>query len=322
MPTFAVLLLGIAGAVMLCFGADGLVRGGAALARAVGVPALVIGLTVVAFGTSAPELVVSVDAARRGAGGIAIGNVVGSNICNIALILGASALVRPLPANRALFKLDLPAMVVSSILLALWCGISGGVGRRGGGLFCLLLAGYLAKRFYNARHDEDEAAALAGEAAEGRPMRWPAAALLTAVSCLMLVFGAKFFVAGAVRLAELLRVSDAVIGLTVVALGTSLPELATGIAAARRGECDIAIGNVVGSNLFNVLCILGIAPLFSPLGAGGVTRFDWAVMCGMALLLCLMMKSSERISRLEGGGLLALYALYILKLALWPEWGK
>lgn len=316
------LSLGVLGAVLLCAGADSLVRGGAALARIARVPALAIGLTVVAFGTSAPELVVSIDAARRGAGDISLGNVAGSNICNIALILGASALVRPLPVNRALFRLDLPAMLGSSLLLALWCLCSGGVGRFGGGVFLVLFAAYIAKRLYNARHDEAEAAALEKEAAENPPMRWPAAAALTAAAIVMLAFGAKFFVAGAVRLAQLLHVSDAVIGLTVVALGTSLPELATGIAAALRGECDIAVGNVVGSNLFNVLCILGIAPLVAPVAARQVGRFDWAAMIALSLLLCVMMKSGSRISRREGGALLALYAAYILKLALLPGWGK
>ena len=315
------LFLGVVGALLLCFGADGLVRGGAALARLARVPTLVIGLTVVAFGTSAPELVVSIDAALRGAGDISIGNVAGSNICNIALILGASALVRPLPVNKSLFRLDLPAMIGSSLLLALWCGFSGGVGRLGGGVFFLLFVSYIVKRFYDARHDEAEAAKLAQEAEEAPSMRWPGASALTAVSIVMLILGARLFVAGAVRLAELAHVSHAVIGLTVVALGTSLPELATGIAAARRGECDIALGNVIGSNLFNVLCILGIAPLVHPIAARNVTRFDWLVMCGAALGLYAMMKSGEKVSRREGALLLALYALYILKLAFKPEWG-
>ena len=321
MASWIVLTLGVVGAVLLCFGADGLVRGGAALAHAAKVPTLVIGLTIVAFGTSAPELVVSIDAAWHGNGDISIGNVVGSNICNIALILGASALIRKLPVNKSLFKLDLPAMIVSSLLLALLCVWRGGLGRLEGGIFCLLLAAYLAKRFYNARHDADEAAALAAEAEEAKPMRWQYAVLLTAVSIAMLVLGAKFFVAGAVRAAELLHVSNAVIGLTVVALGTSLPELATSVAAALRGECDIAIGNVVGSNLFNVLCILGIAPLVSPMAAGKVNHFDFALMAACGILLWVMMKSGDVISRREGGALLLIYVLYMVKLVCWPEWG-
>ena len=144
---------------------------------------------------------------------------------------------------------------------------------------------------------------------------------LTAVSILMLVAGAKLFVAGAVRTAELLHVSNAVIGLTVVALGTSLPELATSVAAALRGECDIAIGNVVGSNLFNVLCILGIAPLVSPIAAGKVNHFDFALMAACGILLWVMMKTGKAISRREGAGLLLIYILYMAKLALRPEWG-
>jgi len=314
-------LLGVVGGALLCFGADFLVRGGAALARAVGVPTLVIGLTVVAFGTSAPELVVSVDAAYRGTGEIAIGNVVGSNICNIALILGVSALVRPLPVNKSLFKLDLPVMIGSSLLLTLWCVLRGGIGPLAGVVFCALLAAYLIRRFYNARHDKAEAEALAAEAAGSDGMRWYAALPLTLLGIAMLVVGGRLFVGGAVAAARLLHVSEAVIGLTVVALGTSLPELATGVAAALRGECDIAVGNVIGSNLFNVLCILGISPLVSPLRSGRVTFFDFGVMVGCSLVLYLMMLTGRKISRLEGGALLAVYVLYIAKLAVFPEWG-
>jgi len=315
------LLLGVVGACLLCFGADFLVRGGAALARAIGIPTLVIGLTVVAFGTSAPELVVSIDAAYRGAGDISIGNVVGSNICNIALILGVSALVRPLPVNKSLFKLDLPMMIASALLLTLWCVLRGGVSSVGGLVFCVLLAAYLARRFYNARHDPAEAAVLAAEADEAPRMRWYAALPLTLVGVAMLIAGGKLFVNGAVTAARLLKVSEAVIGLTVVALGTSLPELATGVAAALRGECDIAVGNVIGSNLFNVLCILGISPLVSPLRSRNVTIFDFGVMVGCSLLLYVMMLTGKVISRREGGVLLGIYVLYVAKLALFPEWG-
>ena len=157
------LILGVVGAVLLCFGADFLVRGGAALARIFKVPTLLIGLTVVAFGTSAPELVVSIDAALRGSGDISIGNVVGSNICNIALILGVSSLVRPLPVNKALFKLDMPMMIASALLLTIWCVIRGRIGGVGGAVLCLLLLAYLVRRFRNARRDPAEAAALVKE---------------------------------------------------------------------------------------------------------------------------------------------------------------
>jgi len=315
------LLLGVAGAVLLCFGADGLVRGGAALARLAKVPTLVIGLTVVAFGTSAPELVVSIDAALRGAGDISIGNVVGSNICNIALILGVSALVRPLPVNKSLFKLDLPVMAASTLLLSVWCFFAGGIGRAGGGFFFLMLCAYLAKRLYDARHDPADAAALAAEAEEAPTMRWYTAAGLTLLSIAMLIIGAKFFVNGAVVAARLAKVSEAVIGLTVVALGTSLPELATSVAAARRGECDIAVGNVIGSNLFNVLCILGVSPLVSPIRTAGINLFDLGAMCVATGVLWAMMLTGRSISRREGGVLLALYLVYVAKLAAFPAWG-
>ena len=293
----------------------------AALARAAGIPTLLIGLTVVAFGTSAPELVVSIDAASRGADEISIGNVVGSNICNIALILGVSALVRPLPVNRSLFKLDMPVMIGSSLLLLLWGVLRGGISSVGGAVFCVLLVAYLVRRFYNARHDAAEAAAIAAEAEEAPRMRWYLAALLTVLAAAMLIAGGKLFVDGAVEAARLLKVSEAVIGLTVVALGTSLPELATGVAAAWRGECDIAVGNVVGSNIFNILCILGISPLVSPLRSGKVTFFDFGLMAFCSLLLYVLMRSGKSISRPSGGALVAIYLLYMAKLALRPEWG-
>ena len=152
-------------------------------------------------------------------------------------------------------------------------------------------------------------------------MRWYAAAGLTLLAVVMLIAGGKLFVNGAVTAARLLHVSEAVIGLTVVALGTSLPELATGVAAALRGECDIAVGNVVGSNLFNVLCILGISPLVSPLRTGDVTFFDFGMMVGCSLLLYAMMLAGKAISRRQGGVLLAIYVLYVIKLAVVPRWG-
>lgn len=321
MQTALTLVLGVVGAGLLCFGADYLVRGAAALARAVGVPTLVIGLTVVAFGTSAPELVVSIDAASRGADEISIGNVVGSNICNIALILGVSALVRPLPVNKSLFKLDMPMMIGSSLLLLLWGVLRGGVSSVAGLVFCVLLVAYLVRRFYDARHDPAEAAAIAAEAEEARPMRWYLAAPLTVLALAMLILGGKLFVNGAVEAARLLKVSEAVIGLTVVALGTSLPELATGVAAARRGECDIAVGNVVGSNIFNILCILGISPLVSPLRSGKVTHVDFGMMVFCSLLLYVLMRSGKSISRRGGALLVAIYILYVAKLVLCPELG-
>ena len=191
----------------------------------------------------------------------------------------------------------------------------------GGLVFCVILVAYLVRRFYNARHDAAEAAALAAEAEESPRMRWYAAAGLTVLSVAMLISGGKLFVSGAVTAARLLHVSEAVIGLTVVALGTSLPELATGVAAALRGECDIAIGNVVGSNLFNVLCILGISPLVSPLRSGDVTFFDFGVMVGCSLLLYVMMLTGRTVSRREGAVLLAIYVLYVVKLAVFPRWG-
>ena len=313
MASWLVLTLGVVGAVLLCFGADGLVRGGAALARAAKVPTLLIGLTIVAFGTSAPELVVSIDAAWHGSGDISIGNVVGSNICNIALILGLCSCITPLAVERKWFRLDLPVMVLSAAALTLCCLCGITLNWVCGLLF---LGGLAVYTYFSFR--------LAGKSGE---QEWPegsspkrpsvgAALFLAAVGLGLLAGGAELLLASAVFFARLFRLSDAVIGLTVVAVGTSLPELATSLVAACKGERDIAVGNVVGSNVFNILGILGIAPLLGSLDVGAMSGVDLGMLMLCTVGLLPLMRSQWRLSRTEGALLLLLYGAYTAYLIL------
>lgn len=305
--------VGVAG---LYYGAEFLVKGGVDLARKAGVSQLVIGLTLVAFATSAPELVVSASAALDGNPNISLGNVVGSNICNILLILGLSAVIAPLTVHRQLLKLDAPVMVISSILLAVFYFTNGGVNRIQALLFLAGLIVYTcylihSSRKENAAKAEESSAAADAPAEEKKLLPVWLAALLVILGIAFLVIGAKVFLISAVFAARKLQVSDAVIGLTVVAVGTSLPELATSVVAAFKGEQDIAIGNVIGSNIFNVLCILGIAPLISPLCGAELQPVDLITMLVASLLLIPMMLTRSVLSRLEGGILLSIYVVYI-----------
>jgi cation:H+ antiporter len=300
-----------AGLVLLYLGAEGLVRGASCLGVKLGLTPLVIGLTIVAFGTSAPELLVSVQASLAGQGPIAIGNVVGSNIANIALILGVAALVRPLEVKAQLIRLELPLVIgVSVVLVAmLWNGV---VGRAEG---AALFAGVIAYTFYSVRSAARENAPdVMREYAEALPDStrpvWQYV-VLTLVGLLVLVGGARLLVASAVDLARLFGLSEALIGLTIVAIGTSLPELAASMVAAAKREGDIAVGNVLGSNLFNILCVLGLAALLRPLAADGVSRIDLAVMLGLAVLALPIMRTGFRIGRPEGAGLVLIYVGYL-----------
>jgi len=299
-----------AGLVLLYFGAEWLVRGAASLALRFGLTPLVVGLTVVAFGTSAPELVVSVGSALEGRGGLAIGNVVGSNIVNVALILGLSVLIRPALVKTQLLRLDVPLMIAASALLFVL--LLDGVLNRVEGAF--LFAGLIAYTGFNIWQSRREQAAVQTDLAEvlptpsgsvGRDVGW------VAVGLVVLVVGAQFLVSGAVSIAEAAGLSEAFIGLTIVAIGTSLPELATSVVAALRGEGDIAVGNVVGSNVFNLLGILGLSSMLAPLERGGIAVFDLGAMLFLALLLVPLMRSGFQLARWEGGLLMACYAVYV-----------
>ena len=295
---------GIAG---LYYGAELLVGGGVSLARRAGVPPMVIGVTLVAWGTSAPELVVSCRAAFAGNSGIALGNVVGSNICNIALILGLCSCISPLTVERRWFRLDLPVMALSAAGLTLCrlCGTT--LDLFTGFLFLCGLALYtfLSFRFSGGEKKEDAPAPVSAKSHSAGT-----ALFLTAAGVGLLAGGAELFLKGAVFFARLFRLSDAVIGLTVVAVGTSLPELATSVVAACKGERDIAVGNVVGSNIFNILGILGIAPLLAPLNVGVMNAVDLGMLMLCTLGLLPLMRSGWRLSRGEGVSMLLLYCAY------------
>ena len=304
--------LGVAGVVLLYFGAEFLIRGGVAIARKLGVSPLLIGLTLVAFGTSAPELVVSIQAALSNSGDIAVGNVIGSNICNIALILGLCALLKPIATNEKLFKLDMPLMLGSAVLFSVFYFLDGrGLNFWQGAVLFGILVIYLCWSFYQDKKSGDgELAAAAEEEGGDKNIAVFWAILMVAGGLAGLILGAKSFVASAIFFAKEMGVSQAVIGLTIVAIGTSLPELATSLVAIIKGERDIAIGNVVGSNIFNILVIMGIAPMVSDLHAPDVSMIDLGVMIFCSALLYPMMLTGKKISRLEGGILLLIYCGY------------
>lgn len=309
------LLLVVAGLAGLGIGAESLVRGSASIARRLGVSPIVIGLTIVAFGTSAPELVVSLRAAAGGQGAIAAGNVLGSNIANVGLILAVAALAGPVAVHLRVLRVDLPLLVAVSAL-ALVLGLDGAFARLDG---AVLFVGFVAWMGWTVRAAARErvpgttgdAGAPAGDAAG----TWPADVGRVIVGLALLVAGAEGLVRGASALARAAGISDGVIGLTLVAVGTSLPELATSLVAARRGESDLAVGNVVGSNLFNLLGILGLSAIVRPIDLAGIATSDLVVVVGAALLAWPMLVSGRRLTRAEAGILLAAYVAYVAWLA-------
>lgn len=311
---------GLIGLILLYYGAEFLVKGGVNIATRLKISPLVIGLTLVAFATSAPELVVSVDSALKGMGNISIGNVVGSNICNITLILGLCAVITPLRVNRKLFRLDVPALILSCLVFAGFCYYTKGINRWQGLLFVIAIIAYTVWSIAKAKQIEKKNMKIAHDAEEkfGSEREFPVtlALVLIAAGLAGLIGGAKLFVGCAVYIAKALSVTDAVIGLTIVAVGTSLPELATSVVAAIKGEKDIAIGNVVGSNIFNVLAIMGLAPLFRPLHAPGISPVDLGLMVFCTLVLYPIMKTGYKISRKEGIFLLLVYVAYTIWLIL------
>ncbi|MDJ0654025.1 MAG: calcium/sodium antiporter [Xanthomonadales bacterium] len=299
----------LAGLVLLYAGGESLVRGAASLGLRLGMTPLVVGLTIVAFATSAPELLVTTQAALQGEGGLAVGNVVGSNICNIGLILGITTLVRPTRIDVKLVRLDVPVMLGASVLLALLL-IDSRVTRIEGTLLLLGLVSYMAYTVYQSRKAgrwEQQ------EFEESVPQEHSTILSVIQVvgGVLLLVYGGKLFVDGAVDIAASLGVPAAIIGLSVVSIGTSIPELATSIVAAVRGHSDLAAGNLVGSNIFNVCSVLGLTALVSPLDAGQVTWIDLGVMLAASALTMRLMFTAARIERWEGGILLLGYLTYL-----------
>ncbi|PKL99328.1 MAG: sodium:calcium antiporter [Gammaproteobacteria bacterium HGW-Gammaproteobacteria-9] len=313
----------IAGLVLLVAGAEVLVRGAAKLAAQFGISPLVIGLTVVAFGTSAPETAVSVQAALNGSGDIAIGNVLGSNIANVLLILGMTALVAPLVVSRQLIRLDVPIMIGAS-LVTFGLAWDGELSRIDGALLFTAVVIYtlfliIGSRREKAAEVDDEFAKEFGLDEPAKPHAGLINAGLVIAGLVLLVVGSNFLVEGAVALARALGLSELVIGLTVIAIGTSLPELATSIMAAFRGERDIAVGNIVGSNLFNLLCVLGLASLVSPQAISvspNALAFDFPVMIAVAVACLPIFFAGYSINRWEGALFVAYYVAYTLYLVL------
>ncbi len=315
-------LLLVGGFLTLVFGAELLVRGASRLAAALGISPLVIGLTVVAFGTSSPELAVSVQSAFRGSADIALGNVIGSNIFNVLLILGLSAVITPLVVHQQLVRLDVPLMIALSVLLFM-LGLDGNIGRLDGGLLFLGLVAYI---WYGIRQSRKEGQAVQQEYDQeyalekgSKPTSMPVNIALVVVGLGLLVLGSDWLVAGAVSLAKIFQVSDLVIGLTIVAAGTSMPEVATSVMAAIKKERDIAVGNVVGSNIFNIMGVLGISAFVAPAGinvSASALAFDIPVMIAVALATLPIFFTGNLIARWEGGLFLFYYLAYMAYIVL------
>jgi len=312
-----------AGLAILVFGADWLVKGASRLAIAAGIAPLVVGLTIVAFGTSAPEMAVSVSAAFSGANDMAVANVVGSNLFNVLFILGVAALVAPLVVHQQLVRMDVPIMIGVSVLL-LVLAADGSLGLWDSTLLAALIVAYTIFLIVESRR-EKSAEVLAEyqeevtDASGGESGSMPMNLLLIVVGLAGLVYGSQLMVEGAINLARALGVSDVIIGLTIVAAGTSLPELATSVVAAFKGERDIAIGNVVGSNIFNICSVLG----FSGLASGGaltvapaMISIDIPLMIAVAMVCLPFFRSGYTLTRANGAVFLASYVLYVVYLIL------
>lgn len=303
-----------AGLVLLLGGGEALVRGSVGVATRLGVSPLLIGLTLVGFGTSTPELVASLQAAHAGAPGIAIGNVVGSNIANILLILGISAIILPVATTKEAFRRDGTVLIaVTLLMLALVAG--GTLGRGAGAIFLLLLIAYTVYTYVTERKSHTPSAVMhAAEAEEVTPrgMSLPMGLLIAFGGIAGVVIGASLLVGAAIDVAREIGLSEAVIGLTLVAVGTSLPELVTSVMAAIRRHGDVAFGNIVGSNIFNILGIAGATAVFSPIAVPQeIIRFDIWVMVAAALLLVGFAVTGWRISRIEGAVFLLAYGGYL-----------
>ena len=306
----------VGGLVALYYGAEWLVRGAARFARALGISAIVVGLTIVAFGTSAPELVVTVLAALRGQPDVAVGNVVGSNIVNIALILGISATLSVIRIEARLILREMPIMIGAAALLVLlgWDGVLTRIDA------VILFAAFLVFMYYIIRGarrgtapvleaeflEFEKESGMLPKGGRGRDL------LLIAAGLVALVIGAELLVRAAVSFARAAGVSELVIGLTIVSIGTSLPELATSIVAALRREADIAVGNVVGSNIFNVLAVLGIAPLVRPVAvAPSLYGLEMWVMMAFSIVLPILCRLELRLAKAEGVALIAGYLVFL-----------
>ena len=297
------IVLLVMGIVVVLKGADWLTDGAVNIASRFGVSQMVIGLTIVAMGTSMPELCVSMVSALKGTPDLAVGNVVGSNTLNTLLIVGCSALVAPIMVKRSSVRRDIPFAVLASLLMLIFC-LDGGIGRLDAALLFILFAVFM---FVTVKYGKNEGTET--KTTEMAPLG--KAALLLVVGLVCLILGSNLFVDNASFVASTLGVSDAVISLTIVAGGTSLPELATSMVSAKKGNSDIAIGNVIGSNVFNILMIIGVTGLVKPMHIKGITSLDLIVMLASMLLLWFFCRTTYKVKRWEGAVLAISYIAYI-----------
>lgn len=300
------------GFIALIKGADFFVDGASSIAKMLRIPDLIVGLTVVALGTSMPELAVSLTAARNGTSDLSVGNAIGSNLLNILVILGLSALIAPIKVDRTLFRRDIPALLLTAVLLPVLTLIGGfRLGRIAGGFLLLLFTGYLILTVirameYRKVHPSDTTS----ESRSYKTLPLWKSIPYTVGGAAVILLGGRLSVSGASDIARQLGISEAVIGLTVVAIGTSLPELVTSAVSARKGNGDIALGNIIGSNIFNVLLILGATALVLPIPISPDTLIDQWILLGISLLLAFFAKTAKRLGRIEGAILLSLYVAY------------
>jgi len=307
----------VAALVLLYFGATWLVKGSSELAFKVGIPPMVTGLTVVGFGTSSPELVVSVNAALSGHGNIAIGNVIGGNLFNILIILGISAIISPLKIKLQLHKIDIPVLIAVTIGF-MFMFADRHISRVEGVILVIAIVLYTLLNLFFARRAKNTNKNFKPENTPTiANTLWYWSVGMVVLGVCILVAGSELLIKGAVFVARELGVSETVIGLTIISVGTSIPELASSVVATLKKEYDIAVGNVIGSNIFNILWILGISSLISPLSAIAISNIDLYAMIGATLLLLPFLRSSYSLKRDEGIFMIILYLMYIYY--LWPR---
>ncbi len=315
------MLMLILGFIGLYMGAEWLVRGASRLAKLMGLSPLLIGLTVVAFGTSAPELLVSLVSALKGKNMIAVGNVVGSNICNIALVLGIASLFHPIACQKEIIRRDIPIMVIISIYLMI-ISLDSKIGRFDGLILFLSLIAYTIFNYYGEKKRQKDVFIL-DDLRLKKGIKKSSQIFLIVVGILLVVLGARMVVSGAEMIMRMFGISERVIGLSIVAFGTSLPELATSAVASYRRHMDISIGNLIGSNVFNIMCVLGLTGLIKPiLLPEGIFKshifIDYMIMLFISILPWFMIKKDLLMSRKDGLILLGIYITYILYLYLCP----
>ena len=308
-------LLLIVGFVLLIKGADWFVDGAAGIADRFGIPQLVIGLTIVAFGTSAPEAAVSITAALNESAGLAVGNVVGSNILNIFIILGLTAVITQVPVQQSTFKYEIPFVIIITIILGILGVIGGNLNFVDGIILWALFIVFFVYLIRMAKKGQTESADESAESEEAKEKNIFLLIFLTIIGIVMIVVGSDVTVDAASAIATKFGMSDRLIGLTIVALGTSLPELVTSVLAARKGNADIAIGNIVGSNIFNILFVLGTTALITsvPYASNFIIDTVVAVIAAVVLLLCVINKD-RKLKRPAGAIMLGLYAVYFIYL--------